>query len=51
MEAFGVFGAGFLMRPPAGMLSDRIGRKLLLAAALGTALLAWPLFRLLQHQE
>jgi MFS transporter, MHS family, proline/betaine transporter len=45
-------GAALLLIPLFGMLSDRIGRKpLLLAAAIGTALLAWPLFRMMQHQE
>ncbi len=39
-----------LLLPAVGALSDRIGRKpLLLAGALGLAVLAYPLFRLLAH--
>jgi MHS family proline/betaine transporter-like MFS transporter len=45
-------GAALLLIPLFGTLSDRIGRKpVLLAGAIGTALLAWPLFRMMQHQE
>jgi len=45
-------GAALALIPLFGMLSDRIGRKpLLLAGSIGTAILAWPLFRMLQHQE
>ena len=34
----------------AGALSDRLGRKpLLIASALGTLVLAWPLFWLMHH--
>jgi len=39
-----------LLIPAAGALSDRVGRKpLLIASALGTLVLAWPLFWLLHH--
>ncbi|HKD70358.1 MAG TPA: MFS transporter [Candidatus Binataceae bacterium] len=45
-------GAALILIPLFGTLSDRIGRKpVLLAGALGTALLAWPLFRMMQQQE
>jgi MFS transporter, MHS family, proline/betaine transporter len=45
-------GAALLLIPLFGRLSDVIGRKpLLLASAVGTLLLSWPLFRLMQHQE
>jgi MFS transporter, MHS family, proline/betaine transporter len=45
-------GAALMLIPLFGTLSDRIGRKpLLLTAAIGTALLAWPLFRMMQHQD
>jgi MHS family proline/betaine transporter-like MFS transporter len=45
-------GATLLLIPLFGQLSDVIGRKpLLLASALSTLLLAWPLFRLMQRQE
>jgi len=45
-------GAALVLIPLFGMLSDKIGRKpLLLGGALGTAILAWPLFRMMQHQE
>ena len=38
--------------PAGAALSDRVGRKPVLAAASGaTALLAWPLFRLLHHHD
>jgi MHS family proline/betaine transporter-like MFS transporter len=44
--------AMLLAAPAAGALSDRIGRKpVLLAAAAGQALLAWPPFRLLHHSD
>src|SRR5256885_8442617 len=36
--------------PPAGALSARVGRKrLLLASAMATVVLAWPLFWLMAH--
>jgi MFS transporter, MHS family, proline/betaine transporter len=39
-----------LLIPATGALSDRVGRKpLLIASALGTLVLAWPLFWLLHH--
>jgi MHS family proline/betaine transporter-like MFS transporter len=39
-----------LVIPISGALSDRLGRRpLLLTAAAGAALFAWPLFRILQH--
>jgi MHS family proline/betaine transporter-like MFS transporter len=39
-----------LVMPAAGALSDRLGRKpLLLGSALGTLVLAWPLFWLMHH--
>jgi MFS transporter, MHS family, proline/betaine transporter len=45
-------GTALLLIPLFGMVSDRIGRKpVLLAGAIGTALLAWPLFRLMQRQD
>ncbi len=45
-------GAALVLIPAFGMLSDRIGRKpLLLGAAIGTAILAWPLFRMMQNQD
>jgi MHS family proline/betaine transporter-like MFS transporter len=41
-----------LLVPVAGALSDRIGRKpLLVVAALGTFVLAWPLFWLMHHPD
>jgi len=41
-----------LLIPAAGMLSDRLGRKpLLVGAALGTFVLAWPLFWLMHHPD
>jgi MHS family proline/betaine transporter-like MFS transporter len=43
-------GILLLVMPAAGALSDRLGRKpLLLGAALGTLVLAWPLFWLMHH--
>jgi MHS family proline/betaine transporter-like MFS transporter len=45
-------GAALGLIPLFGMLSDRIGRKpLLLAGSIGTVLLAWPLFRMMQHHD
>lgn len=45
-------GLLLLVMPAAGALSDQAGRKpLLLASALGTLLLAWPLFWLLHHPD
>ncbi|HJY79514.1 MAG TPA: MFS transporter, partial [Candidatus Binatia bacterium] len=39
-----------LLIPTAGALSDRVGRKpLLIVSALGTLLLAWPLFWMMHH--
>jgi MFS transporter, MHS family, proline/betaine transporter len=39
-----------LLIPAAGALSDRVGRKpLLVASALGTLVLAWPLFWMMHH--
>ena len=41
-----------LLVPAVGVLSDRIGRKpLLFGAALGTFVLAWPLFWLMHHPD
>jgi MHS family proline/betaine transporter-like MFS transporter len=43
-------GVLLLVMPAAGVFSDRIGRKpVLLGAALGTLVLAWPLFWLMHH--
>jgi MHS family proline/betaine transporter-like MFS transporter len=45
-------GTALVLIPLFGTLSDRIGRKpLLLAGAIGTALLAWPLFRMMQRYD
>ena len=41
-----------VMMPAAAAVSDRVGRgPVLLAGALGTLLLAWPLFRLMHHHD
>ncbi len=41
-----------LLIPPAGILSDRIGRKpVLLAATIGLFVLAWPMFWLMHHPD
>lgn len=45
-------GLLLMVIPAAGALSDRIGRKpLLMVSSMGILVLAWPLFRLMHHQE